>query len=65
MPEARQTLSSSSILVRIAITIRTHATASALTPCVSGSPKKMRMASPTYLSIVPPNWRAIVDISVR
>ena len=31
----------------------------------SGSPKKMRMASPTYLSIVPPNWRAIFDISVR
>src|SRR6202008_5133375 len=51
--------------LRMAIAIFTHATASALTPLVSGSPKKMRMASPTYLSIVPPNWRAIFDISVR
>ena len=34
-------------------------------PSVTGSPKNMTMASPTYLSIVAPYWSAIFDISVR
>jgi hypothetical protein len=43
----------------------TQASASALTPRVSGSPKKIMIASPTYLSIVAPCSSATRDISVR
>src|SRR6266478_4052667 len=45
--------------------IRTHAWASALSPFVSGSPKKISIASPMNLSIVPPCSWVIADISVK
>ena len=48
----------------MAIAILTQASASSLTPRVSGSPKKIMMASPTYLSMVAPCERD-PDISVR
>ena len=45
--------------------IRTQAWASALSPLVSGSPKKISIASPMNLSMVPPYRCAIADISVK
>ena len=47
----------------ISIAMRRHALASSASPFVSGSPKKISMASPTNLSIVPPWASAILDIS--
>ncbi len=44
---------------------RSHPGRNASTPRVSGSPKKITIASPTYLSIVAPCSNAIFDISVR
>ena len=48
----------------MAMAISTQAVASSLTPFDPGSPKKARMASPTYLSMVTPYSRAILGISV-
>lgn len=45
--------------------IRRQACASARSPLVSGSPKKISMASPMNLSMVPPCSCAIADISVK
>ena len=45
--------------------MRRQALASSASPLVSGSPKKIRMASPTNLSMVPPCLSAMVDISVK
>ncbi len=45
--------------------MRRHALASSVGPLVSGSPKKIRMASPMNLSTVPPCVSAMADISVK
>ena len=45
--------------------MRRHAFASSSTPCVSGSPKNTRSASPMNLSTVAPCLSAMVDISVK
>ena len=65
MPDALHVVCSSDIRLRIARAIVTQAIASSSTPRDSGSPKKTRIASPTYLSIVAPWASAICDISVR
>ena len=49
----------------ISIAILTQLTASDFSPLLAGSPKKIMIASPIYLSIVPPHRNAILDISVR
>ena len=45
--------------------METHAIASSLFPLLSGSPKNTKIASPIYLSIVPPQLIAILDIAVK
>ncbi len=65
IPDARHTSANSYIRSRIAIAMLTQASASALTPRDSGSPKNIRMASPMYLSIVAPWANAISDICDR
>ncbi len=49
----------------MAIAISTQAIASSRVPRVSGSPKKIMIASPTYLSMVAPWASATRDISAR
>ncbi|MNW03683.1 hypothetical protein D3C71_1996540 [compost metagenome] len=51
--------------LRMAMAMDTAATASFLAPWVVGSPKKTITASPMNLSMVPPYFRAIFDISFR
>src|SRR5829696_8201237 len=65
MPASRHAPASSPMRFCIASAIATQASASSLTPRLSGPPKNIMMASPTYLSIVAPYWSAIFDISVR
>src|SRR5690554_7515820 len=45
--------------------IAVQAKASRLVPLLTGSPKKIIMPSPINLSMVPPYFKAIRDISVR
>ncbi|MCY1426726.1 hypothetical protein D9M71_425520 [compost metagenome] len=65
MPWARHCWRSTFMCLRMAMAMETAATASFFAPWVAGSPKNTITASPTNLSMVPPNFRAIFDISFR